>query len=421
MCRTACSAERERAVQGRAGGKFAMFNSRLDAMRDSPFRRLAALLSESAPRSNIAPIDLSVGEPQHQPPEFIRRIIDGRADSWNRYPSLSGTAELRKACADWLIRRYRLPAAMIDPETMIMSCSGTREGLYMAATLAVTPAGAGAAMPLAFLPNPFYQVYVGAATLAGAEPVFMPATRETGFLPDLDALDPVALDRAQLMYICSPANPQGAVADLEYLKHAITLARRHDFLLVMDECYAEIYNTDAPPTGALEAAAALGGSLQNLLVFHTLSKRSSAPGLRSGFCVGSARAIALLFRLRSYSCAATPVAIMEAATALWNDDSHVAEIRALYRAKYDIAERVLNGRFGFYRPAGGFYLWLDVGNGEAATKRLWNEAGIKALPGAYLTRPSPDGANAGERYLRLALVSTVEETEDALSRVARTL
>jgi N-succinyldiaminopimelate aminotransferase len=398
-----------------------MFNSRLDAMRDSPFRRLAALLSDSTPRSNISPIDLSVGEPQNQPPAFIRPIIDARADTWNRYPSISGTPELRKACADWLIRRYRLPAAMIDPETMIMPCSGTREGLYMAAMLAITPMDAGAAMPLAFLPNPFYQVYVAAATLAGAEPIFMPATRETGFLPDLDALDPKALDRAQLMYICSPANPQGAVADLDYLKRAITLARRHDFLLVMDECYAEIYNTDAPPAGALEAAAALGGSLQNLLVFHTLSKRSSAPGLRSGFCVGSSQAIALLFRLRSYSCAASPVAVMDAATALWQDDNHVVETRALYRAKYDIAERVLKGRFGFYRPAGGFYLWLDVGNGEAATKRLWIEAGIKALPGAYLTRPHPDGSNASERYIRLALVSSIEETEDALTRVARTL
>ncbi|HYB10334.1 MAG TPA: aminotransferase class I/II-fold pyridoxal phosphate-dependent enzyme [Alphaproteobacteria bacterium] len=398
-----------------------MFNSRLDSMRDSPFRRLATLLSAATPRSNIRPIDLSVGEPQHQPPAFIRPIIDGRADTWNRYPSLSGSPELRKACVDWLLRRYRLPSAMIDPETMIMPCSGTREGLYMAATLAITAATAGTPTPLAFLPNPFYQVYAGAATLAGAELAFMPATRETGFLPDLDVLDPKALDRAQLMYICSPSNPQGAIANLEYLKRAITLARRHDFLLVMDECYAEIYNTDTPPPGALEAAAALGGSLQNLLVFHTLSKRSSAPGLRSGFCVGSTQAIALLFRLRSYSCAATPVAVMDAATALWQDDSHVIDTRAYYRAKYDIAERILKGRFGFYRPAGGFYLWLDVGNGETATKRLWTEAGIKALPGAYLTRPSPDGTNASERYIRLALVSDIGETEDALTRVARTL
>jgi len=398
-----------------------MLNSRLDAMRDSPFRRLAALISTANPRSNVKPIDLSVGEPQHQPPEFIRAIIDSRSDTWNRYPPIAGTPELRKACANWLARRYRLPAGMIDPETMIMPCSGTREGLYMAACVAVTPSQSDAARPLAFLPNPFYQVYLGAATLAGAEPVFMPATRETGFLPDLGVLDPAALDRAQLMYICSPANPQGAIANLEYLKEALTLARRHDFLLVMDECYAEIYNTDRAPTGALEAAVALGGSLDNLMVFHTLSKRSSAPGLRSGFCVASPQAIALLFRLRSYSCAASPLATIEAATALWREESHVVETRALYRAKFDIAERILKGRFGFYRPAGGFYLWLDVGDGEAAAKRLWSEAGIKGLPGAYLTRASADGMNAGNPYLRLALVSTLEETEEALTRLARVL
>ena len=398
-----------------------MLNSRLDAMRDSPFRRLAALISATNPRSNVKPIDLSVGEPQHQPPEFIRSIINSRSDTWNRYPPIAGTPELRKACADWLVRRYRLPAGMIDPETMIMPCSGTREGLYMAASIAVTPPESGAARPLAFVPNPFYQVYLGAATLAGAEPVFMSATRETGFLPDLNTLEPAALDRAELMYICSPANPQGAIADLEYLKRALALARRHDFLLVMDECYAEIYNTDRAPTGALEAAVALGGSLDNLMVFHTLSKRSSAPGLRSGFCVASPGAIALLFRLRSYSCAASPLATIEAATALWQEESHVVETRALYRAKFDIAERILKGRYGFYRPAGGFYLWLDVGDGEAAVKRLWSEAGIKGLPGAYLTRPDADGTNAGDPYLRLALVGTLEETEDALSRLARVL
>ncbi|MFI4988948.1 MAG: aminotransferase class I/II-fold pyridoxal phosphate-dependent enzyme [Alphaproteobacteria bacterium] len=368
------------------------------------------------------PIDLSVGEPQHQPPAFIRSIIDGRSDTWNRYPPLNGTPELRKACADWLARRYRLPVGMIDPETMISPCAGTREGLYMAATLAITAQnGKGGVLPLALMPNPFYQVYVGAAVLAGAEPAFMPATRETGFLPALEALDPAELARAQLMYLCSPANPQGATADLAYLKRLIALAREHDFLLVMDECYAEIYTTAAPPTGALEAAAALGGSLDNLLVFHTLSKRSSAPGLRSGFAVGAPHAMTLFHRLRTYGCAATPVAVLDAATALWQDEAHVVETRAAYRAKFDIAERLLKGRLGFYRPAGGFYLWLDVGDGEAAAKRLWGEGGVKALPGAYLTRPAADGTNASKSYIRLALVSGLEETEEALTRVANIL
>ncbi len=398
-----------------------MLNSRLEALRDSPFKRLADLIAASGPRTNLMPIDLSVGEPQHQPPAFIRSLIDRRADSWNRYPPLNGTPEFRKACADWLVHRYRLPEGMIDPETMISPCAGTREGLYMAATLGITAENGGHARPLALMPNPFYQVYVGAALLAGAEPIFLPATRETGFLPALEALDSATLERTQLMYLCSPANPQGAVADLDYLKRVLALAREHDFLLVMDECYAEIYTTEAPPTGSLEAAAALGGSLDNLLVFHTLSKRSSAPGLRSGFAVGAPHAMALFHRLRTYSCAATPVATLEAATALWRDEAHVVETRAAYRAKFDIAERLLKGRLGFYRPAGGFYLWLEVGDGEAAARRLWAEAGVKALPGAYLTRPGADGANASRSYIRLALVSGLEETEEALTRVANIL
>jgi aspartate/methionine/tyrosine aminotransferase len=216
--------------------------------------------------------------------------------------------------------------------------------------------------------------------------------------------------------LCSPANPQGAVASLDYWKRALELARRHDFLLVADECYAEIYSTDAAPRGALEAAAALGGSLDNLLVFHTLSKRSSVPGLRCGFSVGSPHATMLLRRLRTYSCAGTPLATLEAATALWNDEEHVVETRAEYREKFDIAEKLFAGRFGFYRPPGGFYLWLDVGDGEEATQRLWSQAGVKVLPGAYLTRHDGEGPNPNQAYIRLALVDDAEKTKDALTR-----
>jgi len=396
-----------------------MLNARLDSLRDYPFQRLADLIAGITPRANVAPILLSVGEPQHRPPDFIRDII-ARHEDWNRYPPINGTPEFRKACADWLTRRYRLPAGMIEAETMIAPCAGTREGLYMAATLAVSPPEQGP-KPLAFIPNPLYQVYVGAATLAGAQPVLMPTTRATDFLPDLDALDPAALARAQIMYLCSPSNPQGAVADLGYLVKALKLARQHGFLLVLDECYAEIYSGDVPPPGGLEAAAALGGGLDNLIVFHTLSKRSSVPGLRSGFAAGAPRTIALLHRLRSYAAAATPLATLDAATALWRDEAHVVENRQLYRAKLDIAERLLGGRFGFYRPGGGFYLWLEVGDGEEAAKTLWRDAAVKVLPGAYLTRPDPDGSNPNQAYIRIALVSDLETTEAALTRIARTL
>jgi aspartate/methionine/tyrosine aminotransferase len=303
---------------------------------------------------------------------------------------------------------------------MIVPVAGTREGLYMAATLAVTP-GAGGPRPLALMPNPFYQVYLGAAVLAGAEPVFLPATKATGFLPDLDAVPEDAWKRAQVFYICSPANPQGAMASLDYLIKLLSLARKHDFLLVTDECYSELYYTPEPAPGGLDAAKFLGGSLDNLLVFHSLSKRSSSPGLRMGIATGSPRTIAMLNRLRAYSCAASPLAVMEAATACWKDEAHVVEMRAHYRRLYDMAEGVLKGRYGFYRPDGGFYLWLDVGDGEEAARRLWTEAAVRVLPGSYMTRDNPDGGNDSKRYIRIALVGDYESTEAALKRMAKVL
>jgi N-succinyldiaminopimelate aminotransferase len=397
-----------------------MHNARLDLLNDYPFQRLNDLLAGSAPRANLPPIIMSVGEPQHQPPGFVREIIDHASTTWNRYPPLNGTPEFRAACAAWLTRRYRLKPGSLDADAQIAPVAGTREGLFQAALLAITPRNGNGAAPLALMPNPFYQVYYGAAVMAGAECVFMPATRATGFLPDLDALDEATLSRTAILYLCSPANPQGAVADLAYLKKALALARQYNFLLVSDECYGELYG-DVPPAGALEAAAALGGGLSNLIVFHTLSKRSSAPGLRSGFAVGSPETIARFNRLRAFSCAATPTAILDAATALWRDEEHVEANRARYRAKYDLADKLLAGRFGYYRPGGGFYLWLDVVDGEAAAKRLWSEAGIKVLPGGYVTRPDMQGRNIGKPYIRVALVHDLETTEVALTRMASVL
>ncbi len=396
-----------------------MLNPRLDLLNDYPFARLAELLDGVTPRPNRAPVMMSVGEPQRPPPAFLHEIVARAKEGWNLYPPTIGTPALRAACAGWLARRYRLAAGRIDPDTQIAPVAGTREGLFIAAFLALE-AGARA-VPVALMPNPFYQVYFGAAVMAGAEAVALAATRASGFLPELGRIDRATLTRARLMYLCSPANPQGASADLAYLKDAIRLARAHDFLLVVDECYAEIYHGEAPPPGALEAAEALGGSLDNLLVFHTLSKRSSAAGLRSGFAVGAPETIRRFNRLRSYSCAATPLALMEAAAALWRDDAHVIETRAFYRANVALAERSLAGRFGFYRPDGGFFLWLEVGDGEAAAKRLWEEAAIRALPGAYVTRPDRDGVNAGAPFLRLALVHEPEVVEDALARLAYVL
>ena len=402
-----------------------MLNARLDRLNDYPFQRLADLLVGVNPRANTAPVLMHVGEPQHAPPGFALDIIAADRSSWNRYPPVQGTPALREACAGWLRRRYGVPAAQLDPHAQIAPVAGTREGLFIAALLAVTPAEDGK-RPAALMPNPFYQVYFGAAVMAGAEPIFLAARRESGFLPDLDAIAPELLARCAIFYLCSPANPQGATADLAYWTKLLRLARAHDFLLVADECYSELWYGAAAPTGALEAALALGPGphghvFDNLLVSHTLSKRSSAPGLRSGFMAGSPRTIAMANRLRAYSCASTPIAVMDAATKLWNEESHVVATRALYRAKYDLADRLLGGRFGYYRPEGGFYLWLDVGDGEEATRKLWAQAGIKALPGAYLTKPEADGSNAGDSYIRLALVHDLETTEAALTRLAQVL
>jgi N-succinyldiaminopimelate aminotransferase len=394
-------------------------NERLDDLGDNPFTRLNALLKDVVPRSNERPLILSVGEPQHAPPAWVADIITARASDWNRYPPIQGSEEFRAAAADWLGRRYGLAAGFVDPDRHLLALCGTKEGLYLAAELAVPALKAGR-RPAALLPNPLYLTYRGAAVMAGAEIVPLPATRATGFLPDFTALDRDLLDRTALAFLCTPANPQGAIAGLDYLKQAITLARRHDFVLVVDECYSEIYD-NAPPPGALEAAQAMGQGLDNLLVFHSLSKRSNGAGLRAGFVAGDERLIRRFFTLRSYGGSQMPLPIQAAAAALWRDEAHVIENRALYRSKIDTAERVLGGRFGFYRPQGGFFLWLETGDSEAAAVKLWREGAVKTVPGCYLASADADGYNPGAAFLRLALVHDDATVADALERVVRIL
>ena len=396
-----------------------MINERLDRVGDYPFDRLRALLDPIAPPDGVTPLSLALGEPQHTPPGMIRETVERNAHLWGRYPPMKGTPEVRQAIAGWLTARYGLPAKMIDPDTDIVPVSGTREALFLVA-LAAVPQQKDGQQPVVLMPNPFYQVYAGAAVLAGAEPVFVPATRETGFLPDYRALPESVLRRAAMAYYCSPANPQGAIADLATLKNLVGLAREYDFLLVSDECYSEIYDREPPP-GAAQACAALDGSLTGVAVFNSLSKRSSAPGLRAGFVAGEAEFIRRFARLRDYGGAAPPLPLVAAAAALWADEAHVRHNRDLYRRKFDVAERILDGQFGFYRAPGGFYLWLDVGDGEDAARRLWRDGGVRVIPGAYLARAGEDGANPGDRYIRCALVHDLEATTEALHRLARVL
>jgi len=403
-----------------------VLNDRLAALADYPFTRLAGLLGPVVPPAGVTPLSLAVGEPQHPPPALLAQTLAAHAHQWGKYPPAAGTPEFRAAVAGWLGRRYGLPGGMIDADRGILPVTGTREALFQAALLA-TPRLKNGQTPAVLIPNPFYAVYQGAAVLAGAEPVFLPATRATGFLPDLEAIPPALLDRTSLFYLCSPANPQGAIASLAYLKRALGLARAHGFILAVDECYAEIWDRAAPP-GALQAARDLAGdgtgadfTPVNLLVFHSLSKRSGAAGLRSGFVAGDPGLVQAFLRLRNYALAGNPLPALAAATALWQDETHVEENRRLYRARIDAAEAALSGRLGFYRPPGGFCLWLEVGDGEEAARALWREAGIRVLPGAYLTRDDPDGGNHGRPFIRVALVHDADTIADACARIARIL
>ncbi|MBC8269646.1 MAG: aminotransferase class I/II-fold pyridoxal phosphate-dependent enzyme [Rhodospirillaceae bacterium] len=398
-----------------------MLNSLLDNLTDYPFDRLRDLLDPLSPPAGISPLALSIGEPRHTPPKLIDEALSASNDLWGRYPPIDGTADFRTAIAQWLARRYHLAGGFIDPDLQILPVVGTREALYLIAMLAVD-GRQKEPRPAVLFPNPLYHVYSGAAEMSGGEAITMAATRGSGYLPDLDALDEQTLGRTALMTLCSPANPQGAVADVAYLERAISLARKHDFVLAIDECYSEIYSDQPPPGGA--GVCENTGSMDNVVIFHSLSKRSSAPGLRSGFIAGDATLIRRFKHLRSFAGATMPMPIMAASSALWRDEAHVEKNRALYRQKFDLADQLLGGRYGYKRPAGGFFLWLDVsayGGGEEAARRLWAEAGIRVLPGAYISRVEADGTNPGDDYIRVALVHPPDVTKTAFQGILKVL
>jgi aspartate/methionine/tyrosine aminotransferase len=400
-----------------------MDNARLAQLAESPFTRLGALLEGIEPASGLRPLMMQIGEPRLPTPSLVARVIAESDDLWSKYPSIRGTDEFREAAAVWLNRRYDLPHGYIDADRQLLPVSGTREALYMAAQL-VTPdpeQWPGGRRPVALMPNPMYHVYYAAALMAGAEPVPVAATSSTGFLPDFSALPSTLLERVAIAYLCTPGNPQGAVASLDYLKEMASLARRYGFLLAVDECYSEIYRGQAP-AGALEACAADGKPPDHVLVFHSLSKRSSAPGLRSGFVAGDPDLIASFAVLRNLGGPQVPGPIQAASAALWRDEAHVTANRDHYTTLFELAERILGNHTNFYKPPGGFYLWLDVGDGEEVTQRLWREAAVKTLPGAFMARPEKgSAANPGQSYIRLALVDDAATTEDALARIARVL
>ena len=308
-------------------------NTSLDKLTDYPFDRLRALLKNIPTPTNKKTMIMSLGEPQHSAPDFLADIISKHSEGWAKYPPIGGTEELLRSIKTWLINRYNLNPKSLNHQENIIAVSGTREALYMVGNIAISPKETGP-QPFSLIPNPFYQVYVGAALMNQAQPVYLPVKPENNYLPDFTKLDVDTLNNTALAYLCSPSNPQGSVAPIKYLEDAILLARNHGFVLAIDECYAEIYDK-TPPPGGLEACHNLGEGYDNVLVFHSLSQRSNAPGLRSGFVAGDPHLINKFKTLRNYGGASLPGPIQAASAALWKDNKHVGENRALYKQKFD--------------------------------------------------------------------------------------
>lgn len=359
------------------------------------FPRLRALLDPHMPGGQ--PIALSIGEPTHPTLPGLAQIIADAAAGFGKYPPNEGAPELLRAISGWIARRY---GAEVGPG-QLMVLNGSREGLFAAAQ-ALCPEEKNGARPIVAMPNPFYQVYAVAALAAGAEPLYLPATPATGHLPDLDALSAQTLDKIAIFYLCSPANPQGAVASEAYLARLLALAEHHDFVVFADECYSEIWR-NAPPPGVLQVARDTGADPERVVVINSLSKRSNVPGLRSGFVAAGPRSIGLIRQLRAYAGAPVPLPLQVASTALWMDEVHVEDSRALYVRKYALAEEILGDLPEVVIPEAGFFLWLPVPDGEAAALALWREAGVRVLPGAYLAR-AVAGHNPGLGFIRVAMV-----------------
>jgi N-succinyldiaminopimelate aminotransferase len=384
----------------------------------SPFTQLRHLLG-TTPAGHADPIDLTIGEPREAMPAFVVDKLVEAASSYANYPPIRGTAELCNAISAWSGRRYGAAAAL-DPEREVLPINGSREGLFLAA-LPAAGRKQVRGKPAILMCNPCYSAYIGGALAADAEPIYLNATEATGHLPDLDALaaDTALLERTVALYLCSPANPQGAVAGAAYIARALQLARDYDFMLFFDECYSEIYTREAP-VGALPVALETPGRFKNLVVFNSLSKRSNLPGMRSGFAAGDGAFLETLAEIRNMIAPTMPGPVQHASAAVWSDEAHVVAIREAYRAKFDVCDDVLGSRFGYARPAGGFFLWLDMshlGGAEDAALTIWQAGGVRVIPGAYLAEPDRAGVNPGRSYVRVALVADAATVRQALERL----
>ena len=384
-----------------------VFPERFSNLPDYAFPRLRKLLDVHEAGGD--PINMTIGEPRHAFPDWVGQVISDTLEGFGRYPANDGTADLQNAIAEWVKRRY---GVVIEAASQVLPLNGTREGLFNAA-LALCLEVKNGQTPVILTPNPFYQVYAVAALAVGAEPVYVAATDETGNLPDYASLPEDVLNRVAIAYICSPANPQGAVASREYWRDLIALAERYDFRIFADECYSEIYR-DTPPTGALEVASEMGADPDRVVIFHSLSKRSNLPGLRSGFAVSGRANIAAMKQLRNYAGAPLPAPLQAVAARAWRDEVHVEASRALYQAKFRIADEIFGEIPDYQPPEAGFFLWLPVPDAEAAALKLWREVGVRVLPGHYLAREI-NGSTPGADRIRVALVAEQEEMQRGLN------
>jgi len=390
-------------------------NPRLRQLRPYPFERLRALLADAAPAAGLRHIPLSIGEPRHVPPAFVAEALTRALGTLGSYPLAAGLPELRDAIARWLERRFGLPSGSIDAAGMVLPVNGTREGLF-AFVQAVVDSTRPA--PAVLMPNPFYQIYEGAALLAGAEPVYLNCDRELGYLPSLDEVDAALWNRCQVLFLCSPGNPTGAVMPEAYLRRVLELSAQHGFVVASDECYSEIYPDEGqPPPGLLQVAHAMGNSaFERCIVFHSLSKRSSVPGLRSGFAAGDARILDGFRLYRTYHGCAVPVHTQLASIPAWQDEAHVRENRRLYREKFTAVVPILREALDVEPPDGAFYLWLEVGDDEAFARDLFDQQHVTVLPGSYLARDTP-GGNPGRGRVRVSLVASVDDCVEAARRI----
>lgn len=390
-------------------------NPHLIALHPYPFEKLNQLKQGITPPQDKSHIALSIGEPKHETPELIHQALNKHSDGIAKYPTTKGIPELRVAITKWISQRFAIPVTAINADSQVIPVSGTREALFSFAQAVVD----SSKDPIVIMPNPFYQIYEGAAILAGAEPYYINTTEATGYLPDFDSVPEQIWQRCQLIFICSPGNPTGAVISKTEHEKLIHLAEEHDFIIASDECYTEIYDDEnSPPQGLLQTAYAMGNtSFERCVIFHSLSKRSNAPGLRSGFVAGDATILNKYFQYRTYQGCALPLPTQHASIAAWQDEAHVEKNRVLYRQKFTAFIDILKDVCTITKPPASFYIWLKTSIDDAEfAQKLFAQENITVLPGSYLSRYAND-INPGKNHVRIALVAPVEECMDAANRI----